>query len=100
LKTEKTVHISGETIAFSDSVPKNQEAQSWNLKRKFEFIVCGTGLSSSVVAARLAVNTVLSQPNYRSAATTAAMKIAALHPITETIKIIDAVLLCGLHSAL
>ena len=40
--------------AFAERVRRNQEALAANLKTEFDFIVCGSGSSGSVVARRLA----------------------------------------------
>jgi hypothetical protein len=42
LKRENTVRGSGETIEFSDTIRTIQKTLTSNLKRAFDFIVCGT----------------------------------------------------------
>src|ERR1700761_511243 len=48
------------TIEFEESVRANQERQRSRLNHRFDFIVCGSGSSGSVVARRLAQNSSVS----------------------------------------
>jgi hypothetical protein len=44
------------TLEFRECVIRNQQSLSSNLRENYDFIVCGTGRSGSVVAARLAAD--------------------------------------------
>src|SRR5580698_7507196 len=44
------------TMKFRESVNRNQQTLASNLRENYDFIVCGTGTSGSVVAARLAAD--------------------------------------------